>query len=50
MRGYFGIGIEKVSKPMNAGNLFRTAHGFGARFIFTIDAIQISNLEIKNDR
>ena len=38
MRGYFGIGIEKVSKPMNAGNLFRTAHGFGARFIFTIDA------------
>ena len=48
MRGYFGIGIEKVSKPMNAGNLFRTAHGFGARFIFTIDARCDLNL-IKSD-
>ena len=38
MRGYFGIGIEKSSKPMNAGNLFRTAHAFGADFIFTINA------------
>ena len=38
MRGYFGIGIEGVSKPMNAGNLFRTAHGFGAGFVFTIGA------------
>lgn len=38
MRGYFGIGVEGVSKPMNAGNLFRTAHGFGAGFVFTIDA------------
>jgi len=24
MRGYFGVGIEQSSKPMNAGNLFRT--------------------------
>ncbi len=38
MRGFFGIGIERVSKPMNLGNLFRTAHGFGASFVFTIDA------------
>ena len=38
MRGFFGIGIERVSKPMNLGNLYRTAHGFGASFIFTIDA------------
>ncbi|WP_169566103.1 RNA methyltransferase [Sneathiella limimaris] len=37
-RGYFGIGIEGVSKPMNAGNLFRTAHAFGASFVFTIGA------------
>jgi len=38
MRGYFGIGVERMSKPMNAGTLFRTAHAFGAGFVFTIDA------------
>jgi len=38
MRGYFGIGVEGLSKPMNAGSLFRTAHAFGASFVFTIDA------------
>ncbi len=36
MRGYFGIGVERLSKPMNAGNLFRSAHAFGASFIFTV--------------
>ena len=39
MRGYFGIGLERASKPMNAGNLFRSAHGFGASFVFTLDAM-----------
>ena len=38
MRGYFGIGVEGVSKPMNVGNLFRTAHAFGASFVFTVGA------------
>ncbi|WP_416896878.1 MAG: RNA methyltransferase [Minwuia sp.] len=38
MRGYFGIGVWRFSKPMNAGNLFRTAHAFGASFVFTIEA------------
>lgn len=38
MRGYYGIGIEGASKPMNVGALFRTAHAFGASFVFTIDA------------
>lgn len=38
MRGYFGIGVEGVSKPMNAGNLFRSAHAFGASFVFTVAA------------
>jgi len=38
MRGYFGIGIWGGNKPMNAGNLFRTAHAFGAGFVFTIAA------------
>ncbi len=37
-RGYFAIGVEGLSKPMNAGNLFRSAHAFGATFLFTIGA------------
>lgn len=36
MRGYFGIGVERVSKAMNVGSLFRTAHAFGASFVFSI--------------
>lgn len=39
MRGYFGIGIEGVSKPMNLGGLLRTAHAFNASFVFTIGAL-----------
>jgi len=38
MRGYFAIGAEGISKSMNLGNLMRTAHGFGASFIFTVNA------------
>jgi tRNA G18 (ribose-2'-O)-methylase SpoU len=38
MRGYFGIGIERVSKAMNVGSLFRSAHAFGAGFVFTVAA------------
>jgi len=34
LRGYFGIGVEGISKPMNVGNLFRSAHAFGASFVF----------------
>lgn len=37
MRGYFAIGVERISKPGNAGNLIRTAHAFGASFFFAID-------------
>jgi tRNA G18 (ribose-2'-O)-methylase SpoU len=36
IRGYFGIGVEGLSKPMNAGNLYRSAHAFGASFVFTV--------------
>ncbi len=36
MRGYFGIGSERISKPMNFGAVMRTAHAFGASFIFTV--------------
>jgi tRNA G18 (ribose-2'-O)-methylase SpoU len=37
-RGYFGIGVERVSKSLNLGNLMRSAHGFGASFTFSIGA------------
>lgn len=36
MRGYFGIGVEGLSKAINGGNLFRSAHAFGASFTFAI--------------
>ncbi len=36
MRGYFGIGVEGISKEQNAGNLVRSAHAFGASFFFAI--------------
>lgn len=38
MRGYFGIGAEGISKAMNVGSIFRTAHAFGASFVFTVAA------------
>lgn len=38
MRGYFGIGVERINKPYNVGNLFRSAHAFGASFVFTVNA------------
>ncbi len=38
MRGYFGIGAEGISKPMNLGNLVRSAHAFGASFVFLVAA------------
>lgn len=37
MRGFFGIGIERLSKSGNMGNLIRTAHAFGAAFTFAIN-------------
>lgn len=38
MKGYFGIGVDGASKAMNVGALFRTAHAFGASFVFTVRA------------
>lgn len=38
MRGFFAIGAEGISKPMNLGALMRSAHAFGASFFFTIEA------------
>ncbi|MGO1119344.1 RNA methyltransferase [Rhodovibrionaceae bacterium A322] len=39
MRGYFGLGVEGISKSMNVGNLQRSAHAFGASFFFTVDSV-----------
>ena len=38
MRGYFGVGVEGISKAYNLGAVLRTAHAFGASFAFTVDA------------
>lgn len=37
MRGYFGIGADRISKAQNVGALMRTAHAFGASFVFTVN-------------
>ena len=39
VRGYFGIGVESLSKPMNLGALQRTANAFGAAFTFSVSAV-----------
>lgn len=36
MRGHFGIGILNTKAPANIGTLWRSAHNFGADWIFTI--------------
>lgn len=38
MRGYFAVGAEGITKAMNVGSLFRSAHAFGASFVFTVAA------------
>jgi tRNA G18 (ribose-2'-O)-methylase SpoU len=37
MRGFFGIGVEGISKQANAGSILRSAHAFGASFFFTVN-------------
>lgn len=45
MRGYFGVGVEGISKSFNLGNLVRTSHSFGASFFFTIgSALNYQNI------
>lgn len=36
MRGYFGIGVEQISKEQNVGTIARSTHAFGGSFFFTI--------------
>jgi len=49
MRGYFAIGVEGISKAMNVGGLFRTAHAFGASFVFTVAAAYARGDGAKSD-
>lgn len=48
VRGYFGIGAEGISKSVNVGNLLRSAHAFGASFMFTLGADERA-LEMRSD-
>ncbi len=49
MRGYFGIGVEDISKEGNVGNLVRSAHAFGASFFFAIaPAVDIKALRVSD--
>ena len=48
MRGYFAVGVDGISKPMNLGNLLRIAHAFGASFFFTIDS-QVKLADAQSD-
>ena len=47
-RGYFAIGVEGISKAVNLGNLLRSAHAFGANFVFTLGADETA-IEIRHD-
>lgn len=49
MRGFFGVGVEGVSKPMNAGSIFRSAHAFGASFVFTVAAVYDKKIGDRSD-
>jgi len=46
MRGYFGVGVEGISKSYNLGAVLRTSNAFGASFAFTIGATH-SAMEVR---
>ncbi len=49
MRGYFGVGVEQISKEQNVGTIARSAHSFGAQFFFTIaPAVNIDALRVSD--
>jgi tRNA G18 (ribose-2'-O)-methylase SpoU len=49
MKGYFAIGAEGISKPMNLGALMRTANAFGASFVFSVIAEDRTKAAYKSD-
>lgn len=49
MRGFFGIGVEGISKEQNVGSIVRTSHAFGASFFFAINPeVNISALRVSD--
>ena len=51
MRGYFAIGVDGISKPMNFGNLLRIAHAFEASFFFSVNGhVKLSDAESDTSR
>jgi rRNA methylases len=51
MRGYFGVGVDGISKPMNLGNVSRIANAFDASFFFTLNAqVKFSDTESDTSR
>ncbi|GAA0539622.1 tRNA G18 (ribose-2'-O)-methylase SpoU [Rhizomicrobium palustre] len=51
MRGYFGVGVDGISKPMNLGNLSRIANAFDASFFFSVNAlVKLSDAESDTSR
>jgi len=49
MRGYFGIGVEGISKEQNVGTIARSAHAFGASFFFAVaPAVDINALRVSD--
>ena len=51
MRGYFAMGVDRISKPMNLGNLLRIAHAFDASFFFTVAAqVKLSDAQSDTSR
>ena len=49
MKGYFAIGAEGISKPMNLGALMRTANAFGAAFVFSVKSEDRTKIAYKSD-
>lgn len=48
-RGYFGVGVQGISKEGNIGNLLRTTHAFGGSFFFTISpGLDVEGLRVSD--
>ena len=50
MKGYFGVGVEGISKAINVGTLFRTAHAFGAAFVEKLAIFALRRTMTVDDR
>ena len=38
MRGFWGVGVYRPKNSTNLGTLWRSAHNFGANFLFTVES------------